>query len=337
MIDLARLFSPAKNALAGLDIGRHAIRMVELSRHRNGQLQLQRYASETLADGAVSDEGIEDLEHVMTAAQRLWNKSGSDAGKVSIGIPASAITAHNFVIDHLPSATQSPASVEMLAREAIAPLLDYYIADAYLDFCITAPTSTTSTTSTTAGRHNVLVAATRKDTVEDRVAIAESLNLRAVIADADSYAAHAALSRSRAAASPSADTPALLHLDSQNARLSLLTDEDVIHACEYPHQRLAGTQVSALDIESNAAAAARELRTWQARHPGHQIDLLVVSGIHATTPGLIAALQQHCNIAVAIADPFADMSLAAGIDAARLAVDAPAYLVACGLALRRFN
>lgn len=325
MPDLARFFSPAKDRLAGLglDIGRHAIRLVELSRNKSGPLVLQRYASESLLEGVISDDGIADLEQVMTAAQRLWQLSGSKASRVAIGVPAAAVTLHRFSPDQPPAATR-PQQLETLAKAAIAPLLDYRIEDACVDFCITTPTS---------GQPQILVAATHKHHLEDRVAIAESLHLQAVVADADSYAAHAALARARcgrnAAVTTDQDAFVLLHLDKHEMQLSLPTDQHLLHIHSYSGEHLSAA--------ATAEAATRELRTLQSLQPDRPIRQLIVAGSGASMPGLIAALQEHCKIAAVIADPFADMPFAAGIDALHLASVAPAYLVACGLALRNFD
>lgn len=330
MPDLARFFSPAKDRLAalGLDIGRHAIRLVELSRNKSGPLVLQRYASESLLEGVISDDGIADLEQVMTAAQRLWQLSGSKASKVAIGVPAAAVTLHRFSPDQ-PAAATRPQQLETLAKAAIAPLLDYRIEDACVDFCITTPTSPTS------GQAQIVVAATHKHHLEDRVAIAESLHLQAVVADADSYAAHAALARARsglnATVTTDQDAFVLLHLDKHEMQLSLPTDQHLLHIHSYSGEHLS------VAVAATAEAAARELRTLQSLQPDRPIRQLIVAGSGASMPGLIAALQEHCKIAAVIADPFADMAFAADIDAVHLASVAPAYLLACGLALRNFD
>ncbi len=228
MIDLARLFSFRNTAFIGMDIGRHAVRMVELSRGKAGAFVLEGYGSEALADGAVGEDGIDDLEHVMAAARRLWERSDFQARNAAIGIPAGAVAVHTFRTNRI----HAESELETLAREHIAPLLDYRAAEACIDFCIVGPASLP------AGQADVLVAAARRESVEDRLAVAEFLDLHAIVADAENYAAQAAL------------------------------------------------------LRAGAGGAA---------------------------------------------DPFSGMVLAAGIDAERLRAEAPAYLVACGLALRGFD
>ena len=181
MFDFTRLFSSRTAAFIGLDIGRRAVRMVELSRHKSGAFVLQGYGSEHLADGAVTDDGIDDLEDVMHAASRLWERSGFKARKAAIGIPPAAVTEHTFPADR----AHAEARLEVLAREHITPLLDYRVDDACIDFCIVGAASQL------AGQVDVLVAATRKENVEDRLAVAEFLKLQVIVAETESYAAHA--------------------------------------------------------------------------------------------------------------------------------------------------
>ncbi|WP_050476419.1 type IV pilus biogenesis protein PilM [Herbaspirillum rhizosphaerae] len=182
MFDLSRLFLSRNAAFIGMDIGRHAVRMVELSRRKTGVFVLRGYGSEHLAEGAVTDDGIDDLEHVMNAASRLWERSAFKARKVAIGIPPAAVTERTFHAGR----GQPDARLEALAKEHIAPLLDYHVTDACIDFCVL------EAASQLAGQVEVLVAATRRENVEDRLAVAEFLKLHAIVAEAESHAAHVA-------------------------------------------------------------------------------------------------------------------------------------------------
>lgn len=306
-----------QNALAGLDIGRHAIRLVELSRD-GGSLTLEAYGCEPLPDGVVNDDGIDDLEHVITVARHLLEKCGSRTGKTVIGIPSGAVATHIFRIARLSSGTE--AQLETLAREHIAALLNYPAEDACIDFCRMGNASAAT------AHIDVLVAATHRENIEDRVAVVESLHCHTVVADIDSYAAHAALARSRGSDTA---TTALCQIDAHGMHLSLPVDGRIVQV----HDDANGTS----DPMRVATAAARTLQTWQAMYPEHRVQVLVFSGIGATMHGLNEAFHQHTGISSSIADPFCGMSLGAAIDTMQLTRDAPACLVACGLALRHFN
>ena len=57
-------------------------------------------------------------------------------------------------------------------------------------------------------------------------------------------------------------------------------------------------------------------------------------GVHVHLDRLI---QQKIGTPTLVANPFADMALSSKVNAGALASDAPALLIACGLAMRSFD
>jgi type IV pilus assembly protein PilM len=57
----------------------------------------------------------------------------------------------------------------------------------------------------------------------------------------------------------------------------------------------------------------------------------------ALIPGLLDLVASRTKISSAVVSPFKGMTLAPSVRESQLRTDAPAYLVACGLALRRFG
>jgi len=321
--------------MVGLDIGRSEVRMAEFSGHSAQAAQLEYCAREALPDGAIGDEGISNLRQVMEAASRLWGKSGSQARQVAIAIPsASTITQ----ILALPAGS-SQAQRTALAERHIESLLPYPLVQALLDFRIIGPTPNAP------GQLDMLIAATRRDDVEDRIAVAESLGLQAVVADIDSHAALAALTGTTAAAQTSSAF-ALANLETHGALLSL---------CR--HGRIAGERQLAIghrqlqrDLQQYDGDQPEVLATYLAHAAGQiaramqtlqQTSLapenILLTGPGASIPGMVEAVREHTAISTAVATPFAGMALAPTIDRAQLAADAPACVTACGLALRRFD
>ncbi|MBO4329221.1 MAG: type IV pilus assembly protein PilM, partial [Rhodocyclaceae bacterium] len=74
-----------------------------------------------------------------------------------------------------------------------------------------------------------------------------------------------------------------------------------------------------------------------------EVDRIVVSGGCAQLPGLIDAIRARTEkndgsqVETVVANPFASMSLASGVRFNNLLAAAPSLMVACGLALRRFD
>jgi type IV pilus assembly protein PilM len=53
--------------------------------------------------------------------------------------------------------------------------------------------------------------------------------------------------------------------------------------------------------------------------------------------GLDALVQDKLGTPATVANPFAEMSISSKVDAVGLAGDAPAMMIACGLAMRSFD
>ncbi len=322
--------------MAGLDIGRSEVRMVEFSGNSAQAAQLEYCAREALPDGAIGDEGISNLRQVMEAASRLWGKSGSRARQVAIAIPsANTITQ----ILALPAGS-SQAQRTALAERHAENLLPYPLAQALLDCRIVGPTPNAP------GQLDMLIAATRRDDVEDRVAVAESLGLQAVIADIESHAALAALTRTQAVAHASSAF-ALANLETHGALLSLCSHGRIAGERQLAigHRQLQrdlhhydGDQpdILATYLAQAAGQIARAMQTLQ-QQTSLAPENIMLTGPGASIPGMVEAVREHTTISTAVATPFAGMVPGPAIDRAQLAADAPACVTACGLALRRFS
>jgi type IV pilus assembly protein PilM len=67
------------------------------------------------------------------------------------------------------------------------------------------------------------------------------------------------------------------------------------------------------------------------------IDHLILAGGCASIEGIAELTEERLGVPTIIANPFADMSVSSKIPAQTLSNDAPALMVACGLALRSFD
>lgn len=67
------------------------------------------------------------------------------------------------------------------------------------------------------------------------------------------------------------------------------------------------------------------------------VDYIVLSGGISLIDGLAEMIENKLGTPTIMANPFVDMSLAYKVDAEALANDAPAMMIACGLAMRSFS
>ena len=185
MINLGSLFGQSSPPLLGLDISTSGVRLVELADAGKNELRLERYASEPLPRGAVVDGNIENIEQVSEAVRRVWKKSGTRVKLVALGMPPASVITKKIILPAGLSEDQLEVQVESEASQYIPFALD----EVSLDFDVLGVAANSPDDI------DVMLAAARKEKVEDRVAIAEAAGLTAVVMDIESYAARAALER----------------------------------------------------------------------------------------------------------------------------------------------
>ena len=89
--------------------------------------------------------------------------------------------------------------------------------------------------------------------------------------------------------------------------------------------------------EALVQQASRSLQFFYSSSPHSKVDHIVLAGGSASIPGMDEMLQEKLGVETTIANPFASMSLSARVKPQTLSNDAPALLIACGLALRSFD
>jgi type IV pilus assembly protein PilM len=90
-----------------------------------------------------------------------------------------------------------------------------------------------------------------------------------------------------------------------------------------------------LDMLSLEVARALQFFYTSTQH--NQVDHIVLSGGCGGLPGVADAVAKRVEVHTVIANPFSDMALSAKVKPKNLTQDAPMLMVACGLALRRFD
>ena len=90
-------------------------------------------------------------------------------------------------------------------------------------------------------------------------------------------------------------------------------------------------------LESAALEVTRAIQFFYTSTPYTRVDQLFLAGGCALIPGLLDIIANRTKISTAVISPFKGMQLGPSVRESQLRADAPAYLVACGLALRRFG
>ena len=171
--------------MLGLDISSSSVKLVELGQDKAGTLVLERCAIEPLERGWISDGNIEKFDEVAEAVRRVVRKSGTKTKNVAMALPPSAVITKKIVLPGGMSDPELELQVEIEANQYIPFPLD----EVSLDFCVVGPSANST------GDIEVLIAASRKEKVQDIQGLAEAAGLKPVIVDVESYASRLATSR----------------------------------------------------------------------------------------------------------------------------------------------
>jgi len=357
-LDLGTLFGGGNPPLIGVDISTSSVRVVELSQAGKEGWRLERYAAEPLPRGAVVDGNIENMEQVVDALRRVWKKSGTRAKLVALGMPPASVITKKIVLPAGMAEDQLEVQVESEASQYIPFALD----EVSLDFDVIGPAPNSPDDI------EVMLAASRREKVEDRVAIAEASGLKATVMDVESYAARAALDRVlvQLPEGGAGQIVALFQIGAQVTHISVLLDGATIYEREAPfggnaltqeivrHYGMAFDEAEARKksgelpdnytaeiltpfLESAALEVTRAVQFFYTSTPYTRVDQLFLAGGCALIPGLLDIVASRSKISSAVISPFKGMQLGPGVREQALRAEAPAYLVACGLAMRRFG
>jgi type IV pilus assembly protein PilM len=330
---------------------------VELSETGKNEFRLERFATEPLPRGAVVDGNIENIEQVSEAVRRVWKKSGTRARAVAIGMPPASVITKKIILPGGLNDDELEVQVESEANQYIPFALD----EVSLDFDVIGPAQNAPDDV------EVLIAATRKEKVEDRVAVAEAAGLKPMVMDVESYAARAAIDRITAQLPKGGEGQivALFQIGAQVTHFSVLLDGQTIYEREQPFGgnqltqdivRSYGLSFEEAEVkkksgdlpdgyereflqpfmENAALEVTRAMQFFFTSTPYTHIDQIFMAGGCAIIPGLVELVAERAKISTSVVSPFKGMQLAANVREKQLRAEAPAYLVACGLAMRRF-
>src|SRR5665647_3525791 len=174
--------------MIGVDISSSAVKLVELSyAPNNSGYIVERYAIEALPKDAVSDGNINNLDALAETLQRAWKHLGTKIKNVSVALPAAAVITKKILLP----AGMRDEDMEYQVESEANQYIPFALEEVNLDFQVlgTAPSNTEEL--------EVLLAASRKANVEDRVAAAQSAGLKTVVMDVEPYAAETAFEQIR--------------------------------------------------------------------------------------------------------------------------------------------
>ena len=90
-------------------------------------------------------------------------------------------------------------------------------------------------------------------------------------------------------------------------------------------------------MQTLALEVARALQFFTSSTQYNKVDYIILAGGCAAIPGVDAMVQERTQVSALVANPFSGMTLNPRIKQQQIFADAPSLMIACGLAMRRFN
>ena len=90
-------------------------------------------------------------------------------------------------------------------------------------------------------------------------------------------------------------------------------------------------------LDTLGLEVARAMQFFFTSTQFNQVNHIVMAGGCAAIPGIDEVVARRASVSTMIANPFANMALSSKIRPKYLTTDAPSLMVACGLAMRRFD
>jgi type IV pilus assembly protein PilM len=344
--------------LFGLDISSSSVKMLEIVDAGKGGFRVERYAIEPLARDAVVDGNINNLEALIDAVKRGYKRLGTRTKHVAMAVPTGAVITKKIVVNAALRESELEVQVETEANQYIPFALE----EVNLDFQSIGPSPTSP------DEQEVMIAATRKEKVEDRVAVAESAGLKPLVMDVEAFAQQTALSiivQSLPDAGKDKNV-AIVDVGANVMNVTVLRNDQSVYTRE---QAFGGNQLTQEivtrygmspeeaenakrsgglpdDFEAEvlkpfmqnmATEVQRALQFFFTSTQYHAVDHILLAGGSAVIPGLDEVVTTQAQVPAIIANPFAHMQTSPRVQQKRLMIDAPSLIVACGLAMRRFD
>ena len=356
-LDLS-FFNQKARSLIGVDISSSSVKMVELASDGRNGYRVERYTIEVLPRDAVADGNIVNLEAAADTVRRAWKKMATSTRQVAIALPASHVITKKIIV----AAGQREEELELQVESEANQYIPFALDEVNLDFQVVGPAPSSP------DEIEVLIAASRKEKVEDRVAVVESAGLKPTVMDVESYAVLSAfaLIEKQLTESGKGQIIALVDVGAHLMNLTVMRNGQQLYAREQAFggnqltqdiARLFGMTFEEAEAEKRrnslpdnyesellrpfvdnmALEVSRALQFFFTSTQFTHIDHIVLGGGCAVLPGADEAVASRTQVNTIIANPFADMVLSDRVRAKSLLADASSLMAACGLALRRFD
>lgn len=353
------LFGRKKEALVGIDISATTVKLLEFARQGNSYRVLS-YSVVPLPADSIIDKQVVDPEAVGKAINKAIKKSRTSATGAVVAVSGSAVISK---IMQMPANIKGDELEQMVDLEADQHI-PYAADEVHKDFEVIGPTDGDSDSV------DVLLTASRSEYVGSRVIALELAGIKPRIVDIEAYALEnaCALLRHQMPEEGVDKTIAVFDIGASTTSFTVLHNHKAVYVRD---QVFGGRQLTESIMERygiSYAEAGRAKKTGEGLPEGYQeeviqpflhdlvqmvnrslqlffsastkygnVDQVILAGGTSQMTGSADAVSERLGFPVVVADPFASMKIDSKAKPKALKNDAPAMLIAAGLALRAFD
>jgi type IV pilus assembly protein PilM len=350
-------FSRKQAPVLGLDISTAAVKLLELSL-TGVRYKVESYAVAPLPQDAVVDKNIANVDVISDAIRQAVKISGTKLKHACVAVAGSSVMTKTISMS---AALSEDDMIEQIMVEA-DQYVPYALDEVNIDFEVQGKNAKNP------DMVDVLLAASRRDNVEDRVEALSKAGIKARIVDVEAFAMENAftLLSGQFNDKGGASTVAIADIGATMATLNVIHQGKTIYTRE---QAFGGRQLTdeiqrryGLSYEEAGLAKrhgglpdnytidvldpfkkamvqqiARSLQFFVSSSANRTIDNVILAGGCGSIPGIAKLVEQSLGAPAYVANPFINMALSNRVRPQSLSNDAPAMMIACGLAMRSFD
>jgi type IV pilus assembly protein PilM len=332
---LKRFLTQRSTPLLGIDISSAAIRVIELARLPDSW-RVEHYAEHELPRSVMREGSIVQVDQITQALSDVIQKSGSRLKEAAMALPPGLVIRKMLTLPN----DLSEDEIELQVESEASQNLPFPLNELNLDFVVVGPSVVNP------GNVDVILVATRKETIAERLEIAQAVGIRTVVIDIESHALMAALNSRETYVNPLV-TPraqAVLQMGRDSSYFFVENHRTLIfeHELNIGFQRLQKDldrhpdQVVAT-TEAFCGAVCQEfkraLQMYSTASQHVPIDKFFLSGQQQSLSRLPSMMKEQLSVIAEFANPFAEMKFSATVNKSKLQTEASSWLVVCGLAM----
>ena len=342
----------------GIDISSSSVKVLELGQRGSGYT-VEAFAVEGLPATAVVEKQIAEPEVVVESIQKAVARSGTKLKRAAVAVAGSSVITKNILMQ----GDYKVADMQDQIKAEADQYIPYSIDDVNIDFQVIGPNPTAP------DQVDVLLAACRKDTVEERAGVLEMAGLEPWVIDIEAFVLENACSllRPQMPDEGRGRTVAVVDVGASSTAMLVIEDGEVTYTRE---QQFGGRQLTedimrhygmtweeagkakrfgnlpedyeaavlSPFIEDVAQQIDRGLQFYFASsNNAAQVDQILLGGGCAAIARIEDRVQERLQIPTVIARPLESMIISGRAKPQVVQRDETAMLLACGLAMRSFD